>query len=94
MSMSTNIYGVIPADTHYKKMAAIWHQCEDAKVTIPKEVVNFFHGEPPDDDGILIDLEQLPCCKVYSGEESAEGVEIDISRLPENVKKIRFYNSF
>ena len=93
MGMSTHIYGVIPADAQYKKMAAIWHQCEDMGVKIPNEVIKFFNGETPDNKGVLVDLKKKDCCAEYTA-EMCEGVEIDISRLPTNVKFIRFYNSF
>ena len=93
MGMSTHIIGVVPPDAAWKRMADVWHSCEDAGVPIPKEVTKFFRDEPPDAKGILMDLDGNPCCTDYTA-EMCEGVEIDISKLPKDVKIIRFYNSY
>lgn len=93
MSMSTHIYGIVPADAQYEKMASIWWSCIESKVSIPKEVIEFFNGDSPDDKGTPIDLEKHTCCTEYT-KDSCEGVEIDIRKLPGHVKLIRFYNSF
>jgi hypothetical protein len=93
MGMSTHVYGVIPADTKYKKMAEIYKQCSELHVTVPAEVLKFFNHEPPDDKGVLIPLEKLECCDKYN-EDMREGYEIEIARLPLDVKYVRFVNSY
>lgn len=93
MGMSTHVYGVVPADMKYKKMAAIYVQCSQMGVTIPDEVVKFFGGEEPDGKERLIALEDMECCDEYK-EDMQEGFEIEIARLPLDVKYVRFVNSY
>lgn len=89
MGMSTNVVGIIPADEMYDDMKKIWDLCEELKATIPQEVIDFFDGEKPDGKGVIVDIEKQD----YSNEYSS-GYEIDLSKIPEHVKIIRFTNSW
>jgi hypothetical protein len=60
---------------------------------MPREVVEFFKGEKPDVTGVLVDIEKTPACKLHE-EEMQNGFEIDIAKLPPDVKIIRFVNSW
>lgn len=93
MGMSTYVVGIVPADTKFLKMKAIWELCEENDVEIPAEVVNFFNDERPDDKGVRIDLEDTDAVSEYQ-EDSREGFEVVIDKLPKDVKIIRFYNSW
>jgi len=93
MGMSTNVYGIKPPDDKWKKMKTIWDACETMGVKIPNEVDKFFGGEEPDDSGVLICLQGLGCCSDFR-REMMEGFEIDVTKLPKNVKVIRFENSY
>ena len=92
MSMSTHVMGVIPPDEKWKQMKAVWDSCETAGISVPKEVEKFFNYEKPDDAGVIFDL-VLPYARRYS-DTGSEGYEIDVKDIPENVKTIRFYNSW
>lgn len=93
MSMSTSVSGFRPPDEKWKKMKAIWDSCEKADIAVPDEVENFFDGGPPDDLGVEIDLEHLDCCNPY-GSDDGGGFEVKISKLPKDIKIIRFCNSW
>lgn len=93
MSMSTHIIGFKPPNEKWKQMKAVWDACETAKTPIPQEVLNFFNHEPPDDDGVEINLETHPCCEEYD-EDMSEGFQIEIDKLPKDIKIIRFVNSY
>lgn len=93
MSMSTYVIGFHPPDAKWQQMKAVWDSCRSAGVDPPDEVLSFFDHEPPDDAGVKINLEEHACCSKY-GEDMTEGFEIDISKLPPNITKIRFYNSW
>jgi hypothetical protein len=89
MSMSTHVIGFAPPDEQWRKMKAIWDSCRAAGIAVPREVEKFFGGEPPDEAGVEIELES----RKWS-EDSREGVEIEVEKLPKHVKLIRFYNSW
>ena len=93
MSMSTHILGFKPPDKRWKEMKAIWDSCEQAGVNIPKAVLDFFNGEPPDESGVKIEIEVGNYCRRYE-DEMIEGFEIEIDKLPKDIKMIRFYNSW
>lgn len=92
MSMSTCVMGFRPPDEKYEQMKEIWLACKKAKVEIPEEVSDFFEDMDPDDAGIKVGLSK-ECCREYSG-DMEEGYEVDITKLPKDVKIIRFVNSW
>lgn len=97
MGMSTHLVGIVPPDDDWKKMKAVWDACDNADVDIPKDVSEFFGGETPDPKGVIIDL--LHDKKHKGGisewhDEIGQGFEIEVSKLPPNVKTLRFYNSW
>ncbi len=92
MSMSTHIAGFRPPDEQWQKMKAAWEACEDAGAEIPDMVTQFFEDEGPGDKpGMEVLLGDV--CVEYSA-EMISGYEIDISKLPDDVKIIRVWNSW
>lgn len=89
MSMSTSVVGFIPPDSTWEKMRAVWDACAAAGVDPPGEVSDFFGDEPPDAHGREVELPH----REWKA-EMREGVEVDVSALPPNVKVVRFYNSW
>lgn len=94
MGMNTHVVGIRPPDEMWKKMKAARDACVAADVPIPDEVMEFFNYEEPDSAGVLIDLEDYESCCEKWGAEGKQGFEIDLSKLPENIKLIRFFNSY
>ena len=98
MGMSSGVKGIKPADAKYKKMLAIYKQCEDAGVSVPKEVDAFFEGETPDPIGVVVRLDNQKkypgVVEAYSEHDMAEGFQVHVDKLPKDVKIIRFTNSW
>lgn len=96
MGMSTHVVGFIPPDEGWKKMKAVWDTCALAGIDPPDEVSRFFQDMPPDDRGIEIErpeLERLGAAREWS-DDMCQGYEVDLSKLPPEVKFLRFFNSY
>lgn len=95
MGMNTHVIGFKPPDEKWRAMKRIWDACVAAKVSVPLEVAHFFGSdrEDPSDAGVEVELEGTECCRVYE-RFGASGLEIDITKLPADVKIVRFYNSW
>lgn len=93
--MSTSVIGIIPADDKFKKMLSIYKSCKDIKIAPPIEVLDFFHGETPDESGVKIHLSypEHDGVKEYQNDYSS-GYEIEIDKLPKNIKFVRVVNSW
>lgn len=87
--MSTHIVGFVPPDDKYNAMKSAWDSCKKAGVDIPERVLDFFNHTTPSEHGAEVDID----FKEWN-EDMREGIEIDLSTLPSNVKVIRFYNSW
>jgi len=92
MGMSTYVVGFKPPDDKWNKMKEIWETCEGADVSIPDEVFDFFEYEEPGDKPVM-EVKLGDACKEW-GNESSKGYEVDVSKLPKDVKFIRFVNSW
>ncbi len=93
MGMSTHVVGFAPPDEKWKRMRSVWEACESAGVSAPHEVIEFFNGQYPDEQGIEVNLERHECCSKHN-DETRDGFEIDLRKVPANVQYIRFYNSY
>ncbi len=96
MSMSTHVIAFKPADEKWHAMKAVWDACKKAKIPVPPEVEDYFDHTEPDPQGVRVDSDVLAtyrCVKEYRG-EMEEGLEVDITNLPADVKIIRFVNSY
>lgn len=96
MSMSTCVYGIKPPNKKWKEMKKVYDACIEADIETPDEVNEFFNlfdGEEPDDKGVIFTLDKYECCTEYR-DDSCEGFEIEIDKLPKNIKIIRFVNSW
>ncbi len=92
MGMSTHIIGFKPPDEKWRQMKAVWDAVDAAKVDIPKMVYDYFEGSPPDVAGVEVELEGNAAQEWH--DEYRSGFEVDLSKLPDGVKTIRFYNSW
>lgn len=92
--MSTHIVGFRPADDKWRKMKAVYEACEAAGTAIPPEVIRFFCNEPPGDKpGVEVEVEDHKAVKPYSA-DMRDGFEVDLTKLPQDIKMLRFYNSY
>lgn len=93
MSESFHAYAIQELDEESQNMSDIWHACVRAKVDVPDEVIDFFGSQGPHDKGRPVSLDSHECCNNYS-DDMKTGLEIDIEKLPPNVKIIRFFVSY
>ena len=92
MGMSTHVVGFKGADDKWREMKRVYETCEAAGVSIPDEVDDYFDGcGPGDSPGMDVDISD--CVSDYEG-EACSGIEVDITRLPPDVSKIRFFNAW
>lgn len=88
--MNTYVVGFIPPDEKYKKMKQIWDNCAEFNIELPHEVDTFFNQCEPDDKGMEVEVQSHE----WSDGDMQAGREINIDEIPDNVKIIRFYNSW
>lgn len=93
MGMSTYVVGIKPANDRWSQMKEIWDVCDKADVNVPKQVIDFFDQCVPDEKGVLIELGGHECLCEW-GNEHQSGFEVDIRKIPEDIKIIRFINSW
>lgn len=93
MSMSTGVLGFKPADEKFYKMKEVFESCQELGIAPPDEVDDYFDGYGVEGDGVRVEIEELECCTEYKA-DMENGYEIDITKLPKDVKIIRFYNSY
>lgn len=99
-SVSANyLYGIRPPDATWKKMKGVYDACTAANLPIPDEVDKFFNGAPPDTLGVRVELvvsHEKTCheaVRLYKA-EMQEGFEVDISKLPPDIKVLRFVHDY
>jgi hypothetical protein len=92
MSMSTHVVGFREPDAKWEQMKRVYDACKAAKLKVPKEVEEFFNGEPPDPKGVAVDLTSVT--RAWDDGQSSQGFEIKVSDIPKNVTYIRFYNNW
>lgn len=94
MSMSTYVMGIWPPDDRFKEMLNVYRACEEAGVTIPTEVETFFNDDVPNESGVVTQLKlEDDAVNPWQGDD-ASGLEVDLRKLPADVKTIRFVNSW
>jgi hypothetical protein len=102
MGMSTSICGIKPADDKFQKMKAIYDACEAAGIPVPNEVNDFFGDNMPDLNGVIVPLHKYAnrtstyhkaITEVHVGYPEA-GFYVDVTKLPPDVKIIKFSNSW
>lgn len=91
MGMSSHVYGFIPPNDEWKKMKKVYDACQQAGINPPDAVSEFFDYEIPDPQGMKLSIQFA--MKDYKADNES-GFEVEISKLPENVKIIRFVNSY
>lgn len=91
MSMSSYVYGFRPPDEEWKKKKEAFDACQKAGVSPPEEIWEFFGNEDPDEAGVQVDIKEA--VENYSA-ENVDGFQVDLKKLPKNIRYIRFVNSY
>lgn len=101
MSMSTHVVGIKEPTEQYRKMYEAYRACEEAGVSAPTEVLKFFgyvRFNAVDQNGMEVDLdngsESVRGCVVKYAAGGQSGYEVDVTKLPVGITRIRFYNSY
>jgi hypothetical protein len=90
--MTTYVVGFRPPDEKWNRMRDAWKACEAASIPTPREVSEFFDfNDPSDKPGMEV---ALGAAVTEYDTESESGYEVDLTKLPPDVKVLRFYNSY
>lgn len=94
MGMSTHIVGYMKSDDEIWQInKKVYEACIEADVEIPTKITEYFDDEDPRIiPGKEVDLGKCLC--EFTDGESSVGFEVDVSKIPEKVKFIRFFNSY
>jgi hypothetical protein len=99
MSMSMHCFAVKPSDKDYKLKAEAYRACEAARIAIPDDLAKFFNYERPDLTGVTQeignewDVDKHSSCVRFKG-DSQSGFEVDITKLPDGTRFVRFVCSY
>jgi hypothetical protein len=98
MGMSTHVSGVRDLDGRFKQMINVKLACEAANIEYPREVNEYFLDYDPGCDVEDLErymsevaIENACTCDNY---DATESYEVDITKLPEDITKVRFINSW
>lgn len=98
MGMSTHIEAFIPdTDPEYQRHKKVLMVCREEGVSLPLETAKYFDDTHASeyllDSKLARELEKGFHYTEYS-DESSQGFEVDLTKLPKGVTKLRFYNSW
>jgi len=96
MSMSTSVVGVRDLDGKFAKMLAVKQACDEANVSYPLEVVDYFEGEAHETPRYLVGKMEEVKIKVNQSTDlsSTNTWTVVLADLPPDVKAVRFRNSY
>jgi len=93
MGMSVHIKGIRDLSKRFDKMMAVKEACDKARIDYPADVYDFFGPEACEDREYLateMETIEIEVERPRAGHAAEDRYEIDLSKLPEDVKKIRF----
>jgi len=102
MGMSTSVCGVRDLDGKFADMMALKLACEKTSVSYPKEVADYFDDEDEDYDitysedelrEYMESVDITDAVREYT-RDATDIIEVDLSKLPDGVKAVRFQNSY
>lgn len=92
-----SVIGLRPIDETWNKMYAAYAACRAAQLSPPAEVLEFFEGvrfERIVMDGIEVDLSEAVAAYESGRDDATDGLDVDLSKLPAHVTKLRFKASY
>ena len=85
------VQGLKPITEDYKKRLDIYRSCRELKISPPEEIRKYFEDDgEPCDEGIIVYLKDDIIKKGISADYCREYLDVDLSKLPVGVSKIRF----
>ena len=100
MGMSTHIQAFIPdTDSNYQRHKKVVEMCAELKVSLPMETSVYFNANFPNnvnlEDKLEIDLiEGEHYAEWVDRDAGSQGYEVNLTKLPSGVTKLRFYNNW
>lgn len=91
MTQSLRLSAYVPPDERWEQMARIFFACKEARVEPPYEVSEYFEDGEPEPHGKEVSLKGL--AREYKA-DMHWGLEIEVGKIPENAKVLRFYISY
>ena len=91
MGMSVNIWGVRDLSKQFRLMMNVKIACDLGKIDYPKDIYDFFGPDAYESEEYL--AEKMETIKIEFDEPNIDDIdryEVDLLKLPEDVKKIRF----
>ena len=92
MSMCSYVHGLKPKTEEYEKKLLVYKICEELNINPPREIEDYFDGEVCE-EGIVTELPK-EAIREYSDECCNDYIEVDLTKIPSDVTKIRFANSY
>ena len=92
MSPCLVVQGIVPPDEKYKKMEEIYNLCKVMRIEPPAEVQQFFRYQPPDPAGMALELGASVMTPFNA--EMQEGFDVQLDKLPPEIKILRVYISY
>ena len=90
--MCSYIQGIKPKTEDYEKRLQVYNLCTALNIPIPQEIDSYFNGEVCE-EGIICDLPK-ESLKEYQDRYCREFFEVDLTKIPSDITKIRFVNSY
>lgn len=95
MSMSIYVQGLKPITEDYNKRLQIYKSCRELKISPPEEIREYFENDSePCDDGIIVRLKNDVVKESTDANYCREYYDVDLSKLPEGVSKVRVVVSY
>lgn len=96
MGMSSIVKGVRDLDGKFASMMKIKLACDEAEVDYPIEVREYFRFPDGPEDYLRREMEEVSLCDCVEQyfRDGTHGFEVDLSKVPEEVKSIRFENNY
>lgn len=94
--MSTTIVGIRDLDGQFQKMMEVKKACEAAGIGYPEEVRQYFKYPEESERMLREEMESMDIdiAVKKSSNDYSNIWEVDLSKLPKEVKKIQFRNSY
>lgn len=93
MGMSTHVAGYRMVDNDWEAKKLAYNACINANIPIPPELYRYFNGENPNSDLNGIEIDITESVSNWNNDYSA-GFVVDITKLPKDIRYIKFYNSW
>lgn len=82
------VVGLSFPDDTWRKMRAVYDACEDAGLSVPSKVLEYFDYKEPNERGLEINLTVSDAVR-EDMVETREVVEIELSKIPANITVLR-----